>query len=72
MAHWLPKIQVHDLTITTSKTIKGHDLVLHLAQDLEDSKEFNNQQETISYLLCIHEEEVELNNHPWYHDIIQF
>jgi len=25
MAHWLAKIQEHDLTITTSNTIKGHD-----------------------------------------------
>jgi hypothetical protein len=31
LAHWLAKIQEHDLTIMTSKTIKGCDLSLHLA-----------------------------------------
>jgi hypothetical protein len=31
IAHWLTKIHEHDLTIMTSKIIKGHDLSLHLA-----------------------------------------
>jgi hypothetical protein len=29
LAHWLSKIQEHDLTIMTSKTIRVHDLALH-------------------------------------------
>jgi hypothetical protein len=37
LAHWLVKIQEHDLTIMTSKTIKGRDLALHLAQHVEPS-----------------------------------
>jgi hypothetical protein len=32
LTHWLAKIQEHDFTITTSNTIKGCDLALHLAQ----------------------------------------
>jgi hypothetical protein len=36
--HWLAKIQEHDLTIMTSKTIKGRDLALHLAQHAEASE----------------------------------
>jgi hypothetical protein len=32
LAHWLAKIQEHDLNIVTSTTIKGRDLALHLAQ----------------------------------------
>jgi hypothetical protein len=39
LAHWLAKIQEHDLTIMTSKTIKGRDLSLHLAQHVEASEE---------------------------------
>jgi hypothetical protein len=31
LAHWLVKIQEHDLNILTYTTIKGHDLSLHLA-----------------------------------------
>jgi hypothetical protein len=31
LAHWLAKIQEHDLNIVTSTTIKGCDLALHLA-----------------------------------------
>jgi hypothetical protein len=38
LAHWLAKIQEHDLTIMTSKTIKGRDLALHLAQHAEASE----------------------------------
>jgi hypothetical protein len=43
LAHWLAKIQEHDLTIMTSKTIKGHDLALHLAQHAEASEEIDEQ-----------------------------
>jgi hypothetical protein len=35
LANWLTKIQEHDFTITTSNTIKGRDLALHLAQHLK-------------------------------------
>lgn len=36
LAHRLTKILEHDLTITTTKIIKGQDIALHLAQDLKD------------------------------------
>jgi hypothetical protein len=38
LAHWLAQIQEHNLTIMTSKTIKGHDSALHLAQHAETSE----------------------------------
>jgi hypothetical protein len=38
IAHWLAKIQENDLTIMTSKMIKGRDLALHLAQHVEMSE----------------------------------
>jgi hypothetical protein len=38
LAHWLSKIQEHDITIMTSKIIKGQDLALHLAQHAEASE----------------------------------
>jgi hypothetical protein len=41
LPHWLAKIQKHDLTITTSKTIKGRDLPLHLVQHAEVSEEMD-------------------------------
>jgi hypothetical protein len=42
LAHWLAKIQEHDLTIMTSNTIKGRDLALHLAQHVEIVKKLMN------------------------------
>jgi hypothetical protein len=35
ISHLISKIQEHDLTIMTSKTIKGRDLSIHLAQHAE-------------------------------------
>ena len=52
--------------------MKGHALDFHLPKYLEDSKEINFQQECISNTSYIHKEEVELGNHPWYHDIIYY
>ena len=45
---------------------------MHLSQHLWDSKEINFQQECISNLFYVYDEEVELGNHPWYHDIIYY
>ena len=42
LSHWLTKIQEHDLTIMTSKTIKGRGLSLHLAQHVEASEEIDD------------------------------
>jgi hypothetical protein len=36
LAHWLAKIQEHDLSIVNSTTIKGRDLSLHLAHHVEN------------------------------------
>jgi len=38
LAHWLAKIQEHDLTIMNSNKIKGWDLSLHLDQNPEPSE----------------------------------
>jgi hypothetical protein len=43
LAHWLAKIQEHDLTIMTSNTIKGRELALHLAQHVEASEGIDEQ-----------------------------
>jgi hypothetical protein len=42
LAHWLAKIQEHDLTIMTSKMIKGQDLSIHLAQHPKPSEELDD------------------------------
>ena len=72
LARWLAIIQEHDLPITTSRTIKGHDLAFHLEKDLEDSKEVSFQEECVFYMLYVHDEEVELSKSPWYHDVIYY
>jgi hypothetical protein len=56
LAHWLAKIQEHDLTIMTSKTIKGRDLALHLAQHAETSEEIDEQDSSLSALVYIDNE----------------
>ena len=53
LAHWLAKIQDHDLTIMTSKRFKGRDLALHLAQHPEPSEELDDQDNPLSMLFYI-------------------
>jgi hypothetical protein len=50
LAHWLAKIQEHDITIITSNTIKGCDLTLQLAQHAEKSEEIDERDNSLSTL----------------------
>jgi hypothetical protein len=72
IAHWLAKIQEHDLTITTSNTIKGRDLALHLAQHLEPSDFLKENENALSTLFFIENQNLELAKHPWYKEIIHY
>jgi hypothetical protein len=72
LAHWLAKIQEHDFTITTSNTIKGHDLALHLAQHPEPGYSSKNNEDALSALFLIEYGNLDLATHPWYRDIIYY
>jgi hypothetical protein len=72
LAHWLAKIQEHDFTITTSHTIKGRDLALHLAQHPEPGVTSENDEDALSALFFVEHENIELAEHPWYKDIIYY
>jgi hypothetical protein len=58
--------------ITTSNTIKGHDLALHLAQHAEPSCITKNDDVSLSSLFLIEYENVDMEDHPWYQDIIYY
>jgi hypothetical protein len=60
LAHWLAKIQEHNLTITTSKTIKGCDLALHLDQQPEPSDSSENDENALSTLFFIENQHLDL------------
>jgi hypothetical protein len=47
LVHFLAKIQEHDLTNMTSKTIKGRDLALHLAQHAKMSEEIGEHDSSL-------------------------
>jgi hypothetical protein len=64
IAHWLTNIQEHDLTIMTSKTIKGRDLSLHLSQHAEASEEIDEQDSSLSTLFYIDSEILPIVEHP--------
>jgi hypothetical protein len=72
LAHWLAKIQEHDFMITTSNTIKGCDLALHLAQHPEPGYTFENNDVALSALFLIEYENLDLAGHPWYQNIIYY
>jgi hypothetical protein len=72
LAHWLSKIQEHDFMITTLNTIKGRDLALHLAQHVEPSCITENDDVSLSSLFLIEYENVDMEDHPWYRDIIYY
>jgi hypothetical protein len=72
LANWLAKIQEHDLTITTSKTIKGRDLALHLAQHAEASEEFDEQDGSLSALFYIDNQILLVVEHLWYKDVVYY
>jgi len=64
LAHWLVKIQEHDLTFMTSKTIKGCDLALHLAQHVEPSEFFEDEETLLSTLFYVESQSLDLADHP--------
>jgi hypothetical protein len=66
LTQWLAKIQEHDLTIMMSKTIKGRDLALHLAQHVEASEEIDEQDNSLSALFYIDSQTLPIVEHPPY------
>jgi hypothetical protein len=72
LAHWLAKIQEHDLTIVTSNTIKGHDLSLHLAQHVETSEEIDEKDSSLLALFYINNQILRVSEHPWYKDMVYY
>jgi hypothetical protein len=59
-AHCLAKIQEHDLTIATLKTIKGCDLELHLAQHPKPSDSSESDENALSTLFYIENQNLDL------------
>ena len=72
LAHWLAKIQEHDLTIMTLKKIKGRDLALHLAQNPEPSEELDDQDNPLSALFYIENQNFSISEHPWYKNLVYY
>jgi hypothetical protein len=72
LAHWLAKIQEHDLNIVTSTTIKGRDLALHLAQHAENSEEIDEEDSSLSTLFYIDNQILPVSEHPWYKNLIYY
>lgn len=70
LAQSLKKIQEHDLSLTTTNTIKGRDLSLHLAHDLNHIKEVESQNECFAELFLFMVKNLKFFQHPWYHDVI--
>jgi hypothetical protein len=72
LAHWLAKIQEHDLMITIIKTIKGCDITLHLAQHPELGDSLEEDKNALSTLFYLETLDINLVDHPWYKDIIYY
>jgi hypothetical protein len=72
LAHWLAKIQEHDFTLTTSHTIKGQDLALHLIQHPEPGVSSENDEDALFALFLVEHENLDLVEHPWYKDLIYY
>jgi hypothetical protein len=70
LAHWLAKIQEHDLTIMTYNTIKGRYLSLHLAQHAKTSEEIDEQDNSLSSLFYIDNQILLVSEHPWYKKMV--
>jgi hypothetical protein len=71
ISHWLAKIQEHDLTIMTSKTIKGQDLSLHLDQHVEASEEID-EDNPLSTLFYIDSQILPIAEHAWYKYLVYY
>ena len=58
--------------ITTTKTIKGRDLALHLSQHPELGDYFEEDENSLSALLYLETIDINLADHSWYKDIIYY
>jgi hypothetical protein len=56
----------------TSKTIKGRDLSLHLAQHAEASEEIDDQDNPLSTLFYIESQTLSIVEHPWYKNLVYY
>jgi hypothetical protein len=56
----------------TSKTIKGLDLSLHLAQHAEMSEEIDEHDSSLSTLFYIDNQILPVSKHPWYKDLVYY
>jgi hypothetical protein len=56
----------------TSKTIKGRDLALHLAQHVEASEEIDDQDNPLSTLFYIESQTLSIVEHPWYKNMVYY
>jgi hypothetical protein len=72
LAHWLVNIKELDFTIMTSKKIKGQDLSLHLAQHPEPSEELDDQDNHLSTLFYIENQNLSLFEHPWNKNLVYY
>jgi hypothetical protein len=72
LAHWLAKIQEHDLNIVNSTTIKGCDLALHLAQHAENGEEVDEEDSSLSTLFYIDDQTLPVSKHPWYKNLVYY
>ena len=64
LAHWLAKIQEHDLNIVTSTTIKGCNLALHLPQHAKNGEEIDEEDSSLSTLFYIDDQILPVSEHP--------
>ena len=60
------------MTITTSKKIKVQDLALHLAQHPNPSEELNDQDNPLSTLFYIENQNLSIFEHPWYKNMVYY
>jgi hypothetical protein len=72
LAHWLAKIQDHNLRIMTSKKIKGRDLALHLVQHPKPSEGLDDQDNPLSMLFYFENQNLSLSEHPWYINLVYY
>jgi hypothetical protein len=59
-------------TITTSNTIKGRDLALHLSQHPKLGYYSENNEDALPALFLIEYGNIDLASHPWYGNIIYY
>jgi hypothetical protein len=56
----------------TSKTLKGRDLSLHLAQHVEESEEMDEHDNPISTLFYIESQTLPIAKHPSYINLVYY